>query len=210
MGLGRGGDRKPLGALSRESQSSPETNLFTLMSTTNICVRCAHHKINPKAGNVLCAAPQLNLADSDDPTVGFVAGVSARQQREAWTAEEDAESIRMQFMNGICGRAGSWYQPIFKEDALQPPWQGTPPDSEGLWWLYGEEEFGMMVGNYTGAYPADIKLHVVDVMRIDGDGGKLIGVTGGRMIELSPFDKENRKVGYVGMWTKVELPTLPV
>ena len=34
-----------------------------------------------------------------------------------------------------------------------------PPDSEGLWWIYGEEEFGTMGANYDdGSFHPEISL----------------------------------------------------
>ena len=34
-------------------------------------------------------------------------------------------------------------------------WSSSPPDSPGFWWLYGDEEFGTMGGNYNGSIPPD-------------------------------------------------------
>lgn len=87
-------------------------------------------------------------------------------------------------------------------------WQTTPPDSEGFWWLYGDEEFGTMGGNYNGTFPPDTKLRCVEVIGI-GKDNHLIGIANGRMFELRPFNLEKRKSGYVGVWQKVILPELP-
>ena len=86
-------------------------------------------------------------------------------------------------------------------------WSEDPPDSEGLWWLLGDEEFGSMGGNYTGTIPPDKKLRVVDVRTLGGN--RLHGIQGGRLISLVPFDAEKRKPGFVGQWRKVLLPPLP-
>jgi hypothetical protein len=88
-------------------------------------------------------------------------------------------------------------------------WRAEPPDEEGLWWLYGEEEFGTMGGNYTGVFPPKIELHCVKVWRIGGDDGSLQGVCDGRFTDLRPFDREKRRPGFVGVWQKVKLPELP-
>lgn len=89
-------------------------------------------------------------------------------------------------------------------------WQTEPPDSTGFWWLYGDDEFGVMGGNYTGSIPAENKLHIIDVWKIgSGDNESLQGVSSGRFISLTPFDKDKRKPGYVGVWQKVILPKLP-
>lgn len=85
-------------------------------------------------------------------------------------------------------------------------WSSDPPDSEGLWWIVGDEEFGTMGGNYTGTIPPEVRLRVVEVTKT---ATHLYGACGGRFISLTPFDKENRKPGYVGEWKKVTLPELP-
>jgi hypothetical protein len=77
-----------------------------------------------------------------------------------------------------------------------------------MWWLYGEEEFGTMGGNYTGVYLPEIKLRVVDVQTL-GNTKELVGVCSGRIIFLKPFDAEKRQPGYIGVWKKVDLPELP-
>lgn len=63
-----------------------------------------------------------------------------------------------------------------------------------------------MGGNYDGKIPVEMKLRVVDVKRI---GNGLIGVASGRMISLTPFNKEKMKPGYIGLWQKAELPEVP-
>lgn len=85
-------------------------------------------------------------------------------------------------------------------------WSSDPPDSEGLWWIHGDEEFGTMGGNYTGSIPPEEELHVVKVQLM---GGHLTGSASGRFIRLTPFNVEERKPGYVGVWKKVTLPELP-
>ena len=85
-------------------------------------------------------------------------------------------------------------------------WTDTPPDSEGLWWLYGDEEFGTMGGNYTGVFQPEEKLNMVEIRKL---GSGLSGIANGRMISLTPFDAEKRRPGYVGKWRKVDLPSLP-
>jgi hypothetical protein len=96
------------------------------------------------------------------------------------------------------------------EDLIAMGWQTTPPDSEGLWWLYGEEEFGTMGGNYTGVYLPDIKLHMVEVVTLgSGSYANLQGICGGRLISLAPFNLEERKPGFVGVWQKATIPPLP-
>ena len=88
-------------------------------------------------------------------------------------------------------------------------WSASPPDSEGLWWLYGEEEFGAMGGNFSGTVPPRIELHVVKVSRIGtGERSSLVGVTGGRFIQLRQFDLEKCQSGYLGVWLKAELPDI--
>lgn len=87
-------------------------------------------------------------------------------------------------------------------------WQSEPPDSEGFWWLYGDEEFGTMGGNYTGSIPPDKELCIVDVRKF-GSEGRLIGVASGRFIPLRPFNADLRQPGYIGVWQKVQEPELP-
>lgn len=120
---------------------------------------------------------------------------SASENPEGWAAVADWEyeqraSLERQL--AALGAAGAW--------------SSSPPDSEGFWWLYGDDEFGSMGGNYTGAVPADIDLHVVKVQRI---GSGLIGVSKGRMIRLTPFDAAQKKPGYLGVWQRMVLPKLP-
>lgn len=86
-------------------------------------------------------------------------------------------------------------------------WSSDPPDSEGLWWILGDEEFGTMGGNYTGSIPPEERLRVVDVTQ--SGATHFYGACGGRFISLTPFDEEKRKPGYVGVWKKVTLPELP-
>lgn len=86
------------------------------------------------------------------------------------------------------------------------PWSADPPDSPGLWWLYGDEEFGAMGGNYTGDIPPEARLQVVDIRLL---GNALTGVSRGRFVSLTPFDPAQRRPGYVGKWRKVDLPPLP-
>jgi hypothetical protein len=89
-------------------------------------------------------------------------------------------------------------------------WSSTPPNAEGFWWLFGDEEFGTMGGNYTGSYPPEMELRIVEVRTMgSGDGKSLYGVAGGRMVPLTPFDAEKRKPGFVGVWQKAVLPDLP-
>ena len=85
-------------------------------------------------------------------------------------------------------------------------WSSDPPKTEGLWWLYGDEEFGTMGGNYSGSIPAIKELHMVKVIMI---GSSLTGIAGGRMIPLRPFNENARRSGYVGVWQKVDIPVLP-
>jgi hypothetical protein len=85
-----------------------------------ICLDCLHHRVNPRGGGLLCAAPQLELKDADDPAAGFVAGASAAWMRERYAAGQDPDLIEMHnaaLPNGICTRAGRWFQPITKEAA---------------------------------------------------------------------------------------------
>ena len=86
-------------------------------------------------------------------------------------------------------------------------WQDTPPDSEGWWWLYGDDEFGSCGGNYTGAWPPEIRLHTVQVSRTGDDS--FIGVCSGRFLSLTPFNPDKRQSGYIGKWRKIDLPELP-
>lgn len=89
-------------------------------------------------------------------------------------------------------------------------WRLEAPDQEGLWWLYGEEEFGAMGGHYTGTVPREWELVPVEVRMIgSGERAHLIGVAKGRMINLTPFDREKYRTGYMGMWCKMGLPALP-
>ena len=87
-----------------------------------------------------------------------------------------------------------------------PLWSPSPPNSEGFWWLYGDDEFGTMGGNYSGSVPPERTLRIVEVKKI---GTGLIGISSGRMIELRPFDLKGRRTGYVGVWQKALPPTLP-
>lgn len=88
-------------------------------------------------------------------------------------------------------------------------WSKEPPNEEGLWWLYGEEEFGAMGGHYTGTVPPDIELQVVKVMRLgQGDNSHLVGNSRGRLIALTPFSRQY-KPGYIGLWKKVDKPNTP-
>lgn len=85
-----------------------------------------------------------------------------------------------------------------------------PPDSEGLWWLYGEEEFGTLGGNYgDGRFHPEIALEVVRALWVGGEDGHLLGICKGRHIDLAPFDEENRRPGYLGVWRRVDLPETP-
>lgn len=89
-------------------------------------------------------------------------------------------------------------------------WSKDPPNEVGLWWLYGEEEFGAMGGHYTGSVPPDIELQVVKVMRLgQGDNSHLRGNSRGRLITLEPFSFSQRKPGCIGLWKKVEEPSTP-
>ena len=85
-------------------------------------------------------------------------------------------------------------------------WENTAPDTEGFYWLYGDPDFGTMGGNYTGVYPLEEKLHIVQINTI-GDG--LVGVCGGQIIFLQPFNEADRIPGWVGQWMKIEVPRPP-
>jgi hypothetical protein len=91
--------------------------------------------------------------------------------------------------------------------AGDPAWTAQPPDSEGFWWLFGDEEFGTMGGNYSGAFPPEIEMRIVEVKKL---GNSLIGAASGRMVPLTPFDKEKRKAGFIGVWQKAVPPEKPV
>jgi len=97
-------------------------------------------------------------------------------------------------------------QPADDITALHGEWQAEAPDREGMWWIYGDEEFGMLGSNYTGATPPRVELSVVHVQRL---GTRLVGLSAGHIIELVPFDADRHKPGFVGVWQKVVLPTLP-
>ena len=97
--------------------------------------------------------------------------------------------------------------PKHSKPAPDQAWSASPPDSEGLWWLYGEEEFGAMGGNFSGTIPPSIELLLVKVCRLGtGANSSLMGVAGGRFVELRPFSLKERKKGYVGVWQKAVLP----
>ena len=86
-------------------------------------------------------------------------------------------------------------------------WSRSAPTEPGLYWLYGEADFGSMGGNYTGVYPPEAKLNFVQVQKIGG--GVLMAICNGQFISLKPFNLEKRTIGYHGVWQAIELPALP-
>jgi hypothetical protein len=92
------------------------------------------------------------------------------------------------------------------KDSSTDNWSPNPPTEEGWWWLFGDEEFGTMGGNYSGTFPPEEALQVVKVEML---GDSLVGICRGRIIDLVPFDAEKRIIGYVGVWQKIILPELP-
>lgn len=87
-------------------------------------------------------------------------------------------------------------------------WSKDPPNEPGLWYLYGQESFGSMNGHYTGDVHPKENLNLVQVR--SSNGGGLFGVSNGRVVELTPFDFDARKCGYLGLWKKVDLSELPL
>lgn len=75
--------------------------------TNRICVYCKYHRVNPYAGNVLCAHPNV-AKEPENPPEGFVAGVPARIMREMWGFFDDEESLKEEFPE-ICGKEGRWF-----------------------------------------------------------------------------------------------------
>ena len=125
-------------------------------------------------------------------------------QFSVWEAAREEQAARGGRVVRV-HRITSWE--LAEADLPAMAWRAEPPDTPGFWWLYGDEEFGVMGGNYTGAFPPDIRLQLVDVQQL---GDSLQGVVGGRFITLRPFDKENHVYGYVGVWQKAVLPDTPV
>ena len=89
---------------------------------------------------------------------------------------------------------------------MKTQWQDTPPDSEGLWWLYGDPQFGSMGGHYTGSILFEPELHVITVQKISNG---LMAHARGQFINLRPFDKRRQLEGYIGKWARVNMPELP-
>lgn len=86
-------------------------------------------------------------------------------------------------------------------------WSPDAPKEEGSYWFYGDDCFGSMGGNFTGSIPPDLELHYVTVRAISNG---FMAVTNGRFMPMRPFNPDNRREGYIGVWQRAILPPLPL
>ncbi len=84
-----------------------------------------------------------------------------------------------------------------KRDATD--WNDTGPDSDGMWWFYGELDLGCMGMHLRPGYKVQPRLDLVEV------DSRMPFISGGNMWSKEKFNGTN--VGWLGFWQKVELPS---
>lgn len=85
-------------------------------------------------------------------------------------------------------------------------WSEEPPGAPGLYWFFGELEWGSMGGHYTGAVPFAPRLCLVEVAAA---GGGLLATSAGRFVVLRKFDPADRGTGWWGKWVPATHPETP-
>jgi len=87
-------------------------------------------------------------------------------------------------------------------------WSSDPPTEPDWYWFCGELSRGSMGCHYREPVdPFEPKFALVSVRRCTN---ALVAVAGGRFVSIKPFDREQRKEGYVGYWARAKLPSSPV
>ena len=86
-------------------------------------------------------------------------------------------------------------------------WSDTPPEAPGLYWFFGELEWGSMGGHFSGSVPFRPRL---DLVKVDGVGDQLFAASVGRFVSLEKFNPEERwGTGWWGLWADASHPDLP-
>lgn len=70
-----------------------------------LCVDCRHHRINPDAGNVLCAHPRLN--PNNHP---LFRGMAALQIRGRFRTAFQEDGVR-HHLGPLCEHRADWFEP---------------------------------------------------------------------------------------------------
>jgi hypothetical protein len=85
-------------------------------------------------------------------------------------------------------------------------WSKEFPNKDGFFWFYGEPHMGQMGGHFKGTIRPNLKMCLVEIKKISNG---FLAVMNGHHVPNTPFDKENKKPGFLGYWAKAELPKPP-
>jgi hypothetical protein len=88
-------------------------------------------------------------------------------------------------------------------------WSSTAPDTEGIYWFYGDPFMGSMGIDFRDDAPKiKPELYLVEIREISNG---FLAVTKGNIISLRKFNKKDKfyREGYVGYWAEAELPENP-
>jgi hypothetical protein len=90
---------------------------------------------------------------------------------------------------------------------LKDGWSREFPSKEGLFWFYGESNFGAMGGHFTGSVLPEPRFILVKIHKITNG---LMAVGDGRFLPTDPFCMEGQSSGYLGFWKDASLPDGPL
>ena len=86
-------------------------------------------------------------------------------------------------------------------------WKSEFPSEPGFYWFWGEPFAGGMGRDYKEGATFTPELNVVEVTEIANKN--LMAVCRGQFMSSKSFIKERRQEGWLGYWSKIDLPNLP-